>query len=234
MLVVCHVPQCPEHKSIVMYISPRILEAVFSHNAAARDCSKNTRLFKYLKHVTASTWIPCPFNRLLHGATAGALSAWGNTLWALLPDVLISALQWHMLATLNCRAKVHSFTLPLCDAYSADASLASCCYTQAQSLDDMNPSVNEPNLGGTIEVISLPRVVLSILYALVQVLGYHDMPKEDASRPADFFDTPPDKDITVCCIVGIKDPVRKEVPGTALISNSCKFRIICSALPVHV
>jgi hypothetical protein len=45
----------------------------------------------------------------------------------------------------------------------------------------------------------------------VQVLGYRDMPKDDPSRPADYFDTPPDKDITVCCIVGIKDPVRKEV-----------------------
>lgn len=49
--------------------------------------------------------------------------------------------------------------------------------------------------------------------AALQVLGYTDLPKDDPSRPADFFDTPPDKDITVCCIVGIKDPVRKEVPG---------------------
>jgi Cation transport ATPase (P-type) len=48
---------------------------------------------------------------------------------------------------------------------------------------------------------------------LAQVLGYTDLPKDDPSRPADFFDKPPDKDITVCCIVGIKDPVRKEVPG---------------------
>lgn len=47
----------------------------------------------------------------------------------------------------------------------------------------------------------------------MQVLGYADFPKDDPTRPASFFDTPPDRDLTVCCIVGIKDPVRKEVPG---------------------
>lgn len=47
----------------------------------------------------------------------------------------------------------------------------------------------------------------------VQALGYTDFPEHDAARPADFFDTPPDRDLTLCCVVGIKDPVRKEVPG---------------------
>jgi P-type Ca2+ transporter type 2C len=47
----------------------------------------------------------------------------------------------------------------------------------------------------------------------VQVLTYTDFPKEDPTRPATFFEEPPDRNLTVCCIVGIKDPVRKEVPG---------------------
>ena len=45
------------------------------------------------------------------------------------------------------------------------------------------------------------------------MLAYTDFPKDDASRAATFFDEPPDHDLTVSCIVGIKDPVRKEVPG---------------------
>jgi P-type Ca2+ transporter type 2C len=57
------------------------------------------------------------------------------------------------------------------------------------------------------------------LAALLQVLGYSDFPKEDPSRPANFFDEPPDRDVTVCCVVGIKDPVRKEVPGAV---KTCK------------
>jgi haloacid dehalogenase-like hydrolase len=52
-----------------------------------------------------------------------------------------------------------------------------------------------------------------------QVLGYTDFPKDDASRPADFFDEPPDRDLTVTCIVGIKDPVRQEVPGAVRTCN---------------
>lgn len=46
-----------------------------------------------------------------------------------------------------------------------------------------------------------------------QVLTYADFPAYDPSRPADFFEEPPDRNLTVCCIVGIKDPVRTEVPG---------------------
>lgn len=53
----------------------------------------------------------------------------------------------------------------------------------------------------------------------LQVLGYTDFAKEDPSRPANFFDEPPDRDLTVCCIVGIKDPVRQEVPGAV---KTCK------------
>lgn len=31
-------------------------------------------------------------------------------------------------------------------------------------------------------------------------------------RPAGFFDQPPAHELTLCCLVGINDPVRKEVP----------------------
>ena len=49
--------------------------------------------------------------------------------------------------------------------------------------------------------------------ARAQVLTYTDFKKDDPGRPADFFADPPDRDLVVTCIVGIKDPVRKEVPG---------------------
>lgn len=51
------------------------------------------------------------------------------------------------------------------------------------------------------------------MWRTLQALGYTDFPEHDPQRPADFFETPPDRDLTLCCIVGIKDPVRKEVPG---------------------
>ncbi|EFN57544.1 hypothetical protein CHLNCDRAFT_6358, partial [Chlorella variabilis] len=43
-------------------------------------------------------------------------------------------------------------------------------------------------------------------------LAYTDFPESDPSRPADFFATPHEENLTALCIVGIKDPVRKEVP----------------------
>lgn len=47
----------------------------------------------------------------------------------------------------------------------------------------------------------------------MQVLTYTDFPKDDPTRAATFFDEAPDTNLTVMAIVGIKDPVRKEVPG---------------------
>ncbi|KAI7841822.1 hypothetical protein COHA_004351 [Chlorella ohadii] len=45
-------------------------------------------------------------------------------------------------------------------------------------------------------------------------LAYTDFPENDSSRPADYFDKPHhlEENLTMTCIVGIKDPVRKEVP----------------------
>ncbi|EFN50910.1 hypothetical protein CHLNCDRAFT_59377 [Chlorella variabilis] len=43
-------------------------------------------------------------------------------------------------------------------------------------------------------------------------LAYTDYAKEDPSRPADYFEQPHEENLTALCIVGIKDPVRKEVP----------------------
>ena len=47
----------------------------------------------------------------------------------------------------------------------------------------------------------------------MQVLTYVDFPKDDPARAADYFDEPPDRNLIVLAMVGIKDPVRKEVPG---------------------
>lgn len=44
-------------------------------------------------------------------------------------------------------------------------------------------------------------------------LTYTDLPKDDPGRSADFFAEPPDRNLVLMCIVGIKDPVRREVPG---------------------
>ncbi|PSC72089.1 P-type ATPase [Micractinium conductrix] len=46
-------------------------------------------------------------------------------------------------------------------------------------------------------------------------LAYTDFPEADASRPEDFFAKPHglEHNLTMLCIVGIKDPVRKEVPA---------------------
>jgi len=44
-------------------------------------------------------------------------------------------------------------------------------------------------------------------------LAYTDFHAEDASRASNFFDTPPDENLILMAVVGIKDPVRKEVPG---------------------
>jgi len=44
-------------------------------------------------------------------------------------------------------------------------------------------------------------------------LAHTDFPAEDASRPATFFDNAPDENLILMAIVGIKDPVRKEVPN---------------------
>lgn len=43
-------------------------------------------------------------------------------------------------------------------------------------------------------------------------LAYRDFPAEDANRPADYFEQAPDESLILMAIVGIKDPVRKEVP----------------------
>ena len=44
-------------------------------------------------------------------------------------------------------------------------------------------------------------------------LAYTDFPESDSRRSADFFSqAPPEHNLTALCIVGIKDPVRKEVP----------------------
>lgn len=48
-------------------------------------------------------------------------------------------------------------------------------------------------------------------------LSFVDYPKHDPSRPADFFDTPSDENLTAMCIVGIKDPVRAEVPDAVAV-----------------
>lgn len=42
-------------------------------------------------------------------------------------------------------------------------------------------------------------------------IAYRDLPLHEAGRSPDFFDSPPDEGLTLMAIVGIKDPVRKEV-----------------------
>lgn len=56
-------------------------------------------------------------------------------------------------------------------------------------------------------------------------LAYTDYPAEDPLRPAGFFDTPPEKDLTVTCIVGIKDPVRAEVPAAVATCQRAGIRV---------
>ncbi|CAK0781476.1 hypothetical protein CVIRNUC_005383 [Coccomyxa viridis] len=43
-------------------------------------------------------------------------------------------------------------------------------------------------------------------------LTLRDMDEGMAAGNAEFWENPPDEQLTLCCIVGIKDPVRKEVP----------------------
>lgn len=44
-------------------------------------------------------------------------------------------------------------------------------------------------------------------------LAYTDFEAQAAGRPDDYFEKPHEQDLTMLCIVGIKDPVRKEVPA---------------------
>ncbi|GAB4816684.1 hypothetical protein N2152v2_003730 [Parachlorella kessleri] len=43
-------------------------------------------------------------------------------------------------------------------------------------------------------------------------LSYTDFPLVDPNRPDDYFAKPPEDNLTLLCVVGIKDPVRAEVP----------------------
>lgn len=56
-------------------------------------------------------------------------------------------------------------------------------------------------------------------------LAYLDFPADDSSRPAGFFDTPPEKDLIVTSIVGIKDPVRAEVPEAVATCQRAGIRV---------
>jgi P-type Ca2+ transporter type 2C len=56
-------------------------------------------------------------------------------------------------------------------------------------------------------------------------LSYRDFAENDSSRPADFFDTPPEYDLTALCLVGIKDPVRKEVPEAVATCQSAGITV---------
>ena len=57
-------------------------------------------------------------------------------------------------------------------------------------------------------------------------LSYTDYPLQDGSRPADFFENVDnlDNNLTAMAVVGIKDPVRKEVPEAVRI---CQNAGIC-------
>ncbi|BDA43546.1 probable calcium-transporting ATPase 11, plasma membrane-t [Coccomyxa sp. Obi] len=44
-------------------------------------------------------------------------------------------------------------------------------------------------------------------------LTTRDLDESAADGNSEYWDNPPDDHLTLCCIVGIKDPVRKEVPG---------------------
>ena len=44
-------------------------------------------------------------------------------------------------------------------------------------------------------------------------LSYRDFPLVDPGRPEDFFAMPHEEQLTALCFVGIKDPVRREVPA---------------------
>lgn len=55
-------------------------------------------------------------------------------------------------------------------------------------------------------------------------LSYRDFPPEH-SRPADFFKTPHEEDLTALCIVGIKDPVRKEVADAVATCQRAGIRV---------
>lgn len=56
-------------------------------------------------------------------------------------------------------------------------------------------------------------------------LTYRDFPATDPSRPADFFKTPHEEGLTAYCIVGIKDPVRKEVPEAVATCQRAGIRV---------
>ena len=56
-------------------------------------------------------------------------------------------------------------------------------------------------------------------------LAYTDFPAVDSSRPADFFVKPHEQDLTAMCIVGIKDPVRKEVPEAVATCQRAGIRV---------
>lgn len=56
-------------------------------------------------------------------------------------------------------------------------------------------------------------------------LAYKDYPANDPSRPADFFEKPDETELTAMCIVGIKDPVRKEVPDAVATCQRAGIRV---------
>lgn len=56
-------------------------------------------------------------------------------------------------------------------------------------------------------------------------LAYTDFPTVDPSRRADFFEKPHEQDLTAMCIVGIKDPVRKEVPDAVATCQHAGIRV---------
>jgi len=56
-------------------------------------------------------------------------------------------------------------------------------------------------------------------------LAYTDFPSEDPSRPETFFDNAPDNNLTLMAVVGIKDPVRKEVPDAVLTCQKAGINV---------
>lgn len=52
-----------------------------------------------------------------------------------------------------------------------------------------------------------------------------DFPLTDPRRPADFFKEPQEFNLTATCIVGIKDPVRKEVPEAVATCQRAGIRV---------
>jgi Ca2+-transporting ATPase len=56
-------------------------------------------------------------------------------------------------------------------------------------------------------------------------LAYKDYPANVPGRPADFFEKPDETELTAMCIVGIKDPVRKEVPEAVATCQRAGIRV---------